>query len=257
MLLSMDKKGNIYQSASHRPDGKGVERIPVLSGGGDVALENPYYRAEAERQRKNKVLDAHNAQEKIIEETQKRQMGQFRKYKAREMVANDIVRRDPENQKALLHEAVLQSLHGADFDMLSISGYGKTSDGRKGKSSQQRAYEAAILQGMGHATPQMGEQGLVFDLDPYEKEQWELSIEAEKAKVDNRQYLLSQATPSEVKVQPEATAASLPPLIAPASQAPITETVKNAAAQGGGFFADPKMKLAAVAGLAFLLLRNK
>lgn len=255
MLLSMDKNGNIYQAASHRPDGKGVERIPTLSGGGDVALENPYWKAEEKRQRQNKILEAHNAQEKIIEATQKRQMGAYIKAKKQKQARADALYSDSRNQKALIEAAVLQNLHGADFDMLSISGYSKTSDGRKGKSSQQRAYEAAILQGLGH-TPQLGEQGLVHELDAYEKEQWELMVEAESLKNQNRETQILQAQPSESAVQPDATAASLPPLIAESSQPPITDTVKSVVKESSGLFADPKVKMAAALGVLFLVLRK-
>lgn len=255
MLLSMDKNGNIYQAASHRPDGKGLERIPELSGGGDVALENPYYQAEAKRQKYNKLLDAHNAQDKLIDEAQKRQMGMYKAQMKKQAVINDTIHRSPSNQQALIQEAVLQGLHGADFDMLSLSGYGKTSDGRKGKSSQQRAYESAILQGMGH-TPQLGEQGLVYDLDPYEKEQYELSLAAEQVKKQNLLQSAQTVAQTQTASAPEAQAASLPPLIAPANQAAITSTVKNAVNEEAGFFSDPKMKLAAAAGILFLILRK-
>lgn len=254
-LLSMDKNGNIYQAAAHRPDGKGMESIPTLSGGGDVALENPYQQAEYKRQKYNKLLEAHNAQDKLIEQTQKRQMGAYRQAKKKQAVINETIHRNPANQQALLHEAVLQGLHGADFDMLALSGFGKTSDGRRGKSSQQRALESAILQGMGH-TPQLGEQGLVFELDPYEKEQYELSIAAEQVKKQNIENQIAVQESTQTAQAPATQAASLPPLLAPASQPAIEETVKSAVSSTGGLFSDPKVKLAAAAGILYLVMRK-
>lgn len=254
MLLSMDKNGNIYQAAGHRADGKGVERIPTLSGGGDLALENPYARAEAKRQKNQTLMQVHNAYEMLQEEVVRKGMSGAHKIKRAQDVARNEHILKSTTQQELLHEAVLQGMHGnADYNMLSygpsaLSGHGLTANGVRGKSQQQIATESALLQGMG-AEPVLASQGLVSEIDKAEAEQYWLSLEAEKQK---QMIAAGYALPVTAQSPGITSLAIMPPLEAPAGTGAMTEAVSSI----GGMNTSDLLKYGAVAGLLYLVMRK-
>lgn len=178
-LLAMDNNGEIYEAASYRPDGKGFERSAKMSGMGDVALEAPYLKAAQKLNNEHDKLKKLRLAEDAANEIAKRR----RAYKIK--LANEMEKASNNllnvNQKALTHAAVLQGLHGADFDQLSLSGYGKSSDGLRGDNMKQKAVNTALLQGMGEEVT-MAEVEAIYDLSPAEMEQHILEEEAKIAK---------------------------------------------------------------------------
>ena len=121
MFLCMDEYGNVYQAASHRADGRGVERLPsVVSESRDNTLDGSFKKNDKKIQDEHKWLRSLNArmdneQSMALKKKnqQLRNMKEHYALKAEHHISND-------NQKNLYKEAMDKKLNGADFDRLSI-----------------------------------------------------------------------------------------------------------------------------------------
>jgi hypothetical protein len=187
-MLGMTEGGRIYETASHRPDGKGFERMPVDVDVKDVTLDNAVANANSELEISNKELSHHNLKENIQAELE---ANSWRTLKARAdkiQAVKDELSKNPEYQKQLQYDGLLQNIsRSSDFNNLEISGYGLSSDGTHGPSRAQRAYEAALLQQMGHIGAAEGSviSEDIFSVDASEKEQIELQYYADQLKKQN------------------------------------------------------------------------
>lgn len=264
MLLSMDENGEIYQAASHRPDGKGVERIPTLSGAGDVTLDSTYLREDIKREKENKIRNINNLRE-IDSAVMARQI---------EMAKQAVLKRKldkamdaeslPHVKRAKLEAAALQGLHGADFDQLGLSGYGKSSDGLRGKTAKDKAIEAALLQGFG--TAPIAESNYIADVSPEEIEQYQLEQEAKKISMTQQMKQVGVI----VDAPETALPARLPETLAPVSKIPASVSKAEYEAQKAQYMMEASkaqieqqkasqgqmVKIALGIGILFLLLRK-
>lgn len=264
MLLSMDENGQIYQAAAHRPDGKGVERIPTVSGAGDVTLDSAYLREDIKREKENKLRTVNNLKE-INNAVLAKQIEDARRVVLKRKLDKAMEAENyPHVQRAKLESAALQNLHGADFDQLGLSGYGKSSDGLRGKTAKDRAIEAALLQGFGNAP--VAESSFIADVSPEEIEQYQLEQEAKKA------TMVQQMKQVGVVVEAPETAipARLPETLSPVAKVPASVSKAEFEAQKAQYMLETSkiqseqqkasqnqtIKIALGLGILFLLLRK-
>lgn len=192
MYLNMDKNGNVYQSAQHRSDGMGYEKGPEQVDYGDVSLGNVYQNAENKRQETWNTLNQMNGVEKLQEERNIKELERHEFLGNLQEQRQINHERNPAVQDNLKYEAAKQYLHGADYDQLKISGYGKSAYGMEGPSRQDKARWAAVQQSMGNE-PSDAESSFVHDVSDEEQHQYMLEQEFERQSSLSRQEELLNA----------------------------------------------------------------
>lgn len=178
MLLSMDKKGRIYQAASHRADGLGFENVPEVVDERDVYYDNAALDQSRQINADNKELEQFNLLSNMKEE-QAAVQAEILKKQARFIQAKkDAILNLPEVQEQMQYDGLMQNMtKSADFNQLEVSGYGLSSDGVMGPTPHERAVEMALMQQMGAATAaETSTVDDVYDVDKYEQEQYQLEI---------------------------------------------------------------------------------
>jgi hypothetical protein len=253
MLLSMDKKGNVYQAASHRSDGLGFEDVAEVVDEKDVYYEGAALETSRQINAANQSYEKFNLIEKMREDQVAFKNERLKKNARKINALIDEVNINPDVQEALRYEGIIQNMDkSADFNQLEISGYGLSSDGIIGPSPREKAVEIALRQQMGETIP-VAEytyaEEATYDVGQAEKEAAAME-EAYKRKsliAAEREYLKQ---PDQYVVNPAAVKALLPPLEADLSG-------KEVATQATSFLSQIKPIHLALAGLAILLLRRK
>lgn len=121
MFLCMDEYGNVYQAASHRADGRGVEKLPsVVSESRDNTLDNSFKKNDAKIQSEHKQLKALNASSDAHQMAMHRKRSNHAKYMAMMNHAKTEAMISKPNQKAMYNQAMDKKMGQADFDRLSI-----------------------------------------------------------------------------------------------------------------------------------------
>lgn len=126
MFLCMDEKGNYYQAAQHRSDGKGVEKMAqTVQGFGEGYFDKSVKDMGSQIEREGKILTDYNMKQDKYEEIRKKKEEAHRKLHAAEQ--KKIREIEYRLQSKMVENAVMKSMQGADFDQLSIvdSNYGK------------------------------------------------------------------------------------------------------------------------------------
>jgi hypothetical protein len=117
----MDEYGNVYQAASHRADGRGVERMPsVVSESRDNTLDGSFKKNDAKIQSEHKQLRALNASSDAhdLAMNKKQQDHKSQWLKAKNASDEHLVSKN--TQMSMYNEAKQAQMGQADFDRLSI-----------------------------------------------------------------------------------------------------------------------------------------
>jgi hypothetical protein len=252
MLLSMDKKGNVYQAASHRSDGLGFEDVAEVVDEKDVYYESAALETSREINAANQGYDKFNLIEKMREDQIAFKNERLKQNARKINNVIDEINTNADVQESLRYEGLMQNMDkSADFNQLEISGYGLSADGIIGPSAREKAIEIALRQQMGEEIPSAEYtyvEEAIYDVGQAETEA-AAAQESYKRKsfvAAERDYLKQ---PEQYVINPAAVKALLPPI-----EADLTG--KEVVAQGSNFLSQVKPIHLGIAALIILALRR-
>jgi len=223
----MDKKGNVYQAASHRSDGLGFEDVAEVVDEKDVYYEGAALESSREINAANQSYEKFNLIEKMKEDQVAFKNERLKRNLRAINNKIDEVAINADVQESIRYEGLMQNMDkSADFNQLEISGYGLSSDGIIGPSAREKAVEIALRQQMGEEIP-VAEYSYAseetYDVSQAEKEAAAME-EAYKRKsnIDAERMYLKQ--PDQYVINPAAVKAIMPALEADLSQAPQVQS---------------------------------